>query len=140
VFEYTTLYRSISTTSFYTQYHKFCRPIIRGERGEGFIDRRHALKVVVDVQPHIQQRISRERELLKLLPGERLVDEDRVKYEETMSKMEDPTHHPNKDGIDEDGTENLGDEMEGLVGKVVVAGNNQRNHKSFEERRCPCLP
>ena len=43
----------------------------------------------------------------------------------TMAKMEDPTRHPNKDGIDEDGTKNLGDETEGLIGKVVVTGNDQ---------------
>ena len=52
-----------------------------------------------------------------------------------MAKMEDPTRHPNEDGIDEDGTKNLDNEMEGLVGEVVVAGNDQRNRESFEERR-----
>ena len=135
VFEYTALYRSISITGFYSQYRNLRHPIIGGERGVGFIDRRRALEVVVDVEPHIQERISRERELLKLPPDEPLVDEDRAKYEETMAKMEDLTRHPNEDGIDEDGTENPGDEMEGLVGEVVVAGNGQRNRESFEERR-----
>ena len=89
VFEYTALYRLISTTGFYSQYRNMCHPIIGGERGVGFIDRRRTLEVVVDVQPHIQGHISRERELLKVPPDEPLVDEDRVKYEETMAKMED---------------------------------------------------
>ena len=50
--------------------------------------------------------------------------------------MEDPTRHPNENGINENGTKNLGDEMKGLVGKVVVAGNDQGNRKSFEKRHC----
>jgi hypothetical protein len=123
VFEFTAVFRQIATTGVYTQFRKVRHPITGG-----FIDRRLALALVVDVPPEVQTRITRERILRRLPPVEPLNEDDHEKYSTTIARMENSTVDPCEYGADD-----IGNEMEGLVG-VVLPRSAGRSPADFAAR------
>jgi hypothetical protein len=106
VFEYSAVYRNIATPGEYTQFRK-----VRHPTSGGFIDRRAALSMVIDVPSEVQDKINTERRLQRLLPEEGLNEDDFAKYTATMSRMDDPRIDPSEVGAND-----IGNEMEDPVG------------------------
>jgi hypothetical protein len=126
VFEYTAVFRNIATPGTYRQFRQ-----VRHPTSGGFIDRRLALARIIDVPPEVQARINAERLLRCLPPEEGLNEDDNTKLSNTMVRMTDSTIDPSEVGADD-----IGNEMEGLVG-VVLPGPHAlgRSPVDFEARR-----